>query len=70
MIAHRPVAHIGDLGLVARHAVIEIARHDVVEAEESSLSPLVGRGDEIDLLLRRWARATCRAAGAWPDRCG
>src|SRR5207237_3629007 len=34
VITHCPVAHVGDLGLVARHAVVEVARHHVVEAEE------------------------------------
>jgi|SRR6516162_7325034 hypothetical protein len=28
------VAHVGDLGLFAWDAIIEVARHDVVEAEE------------------------------------
>ena len=34
VITHRPVAHVGDLGLFAWDAIIEVARHDVVEAEE------------------------------------
>ena len=30
------VAHVGDLGLFAWDAIIEVARHDVVEAEDST----------------------------------
>ena len=34
IVAHRPVAHVRDLGVLARHTLVLISRHHVIEAEE------------------------------------
>jgi hypothetical protein len=37
IVAHCPVAHIRDLSVLARHSLVEVVRHHVVETEEFNI---------------------------------